>query len=275
MFQELDLLEAHLEESQHWADRIVIIESPVTFTSLPKPLYFSDNRARFARFNVEVLVTPADVFEPIPFSFPKEDSHQWLNARRRNRNLNRSFHWDTVRNGTDYVYFNDVDEFISRDHFGHLEEYLKTKEMYYGALKTRTFNYFVNGRGGKTDQARIARSDMDDFVMRKGTPRFTTALEIGWHFTSCMSIEDIHIKALGICSHIGLAVDDVPSVDVMRERLANLRDPLVDVDISGGFNEIMDRTIRTWAPRFIAENPGLFPWMEPGTVETTQEGWKL
>ena len=71
MCNELDLLEAHLEESQHWADRIVIIESPVTFTSIPKPMYFDENRERFKRFNVEHLVTPPEIFEKIPYSYPK------------------------------------------------------------------------------------------------------------------------------------------------------------------------------------------------------------
>ena len=135
MFQELDLLEAHLEESQHWADRIVIIESPVTFSSVEKPLYFAENRERFSRFDVDYLVTPPDVFEKIPFSYPQEETNRWFRARRDNRNKNRQFHWENLRNGTDYVYLNDVDEFIDSERWGYLKDIITPKDMYYVSIK--------------------------------------------------------------------------------------------------------------------------------------------
>ena len=182
---ELDLLEVHLEESQHWADRIIIIESPVTFTTQPKPLFFDDNKERFARFNVEHIITDPDIFEPVAASYSgDEDNLKYYRARRNNRNLNRQHHWENLRNGCDYVYCNDVDEFVSRDHWYHVDEYLKDKEYYYGGVKTRKFNFFVNVRGSKQSQYRITRSDMETFNMERGTPRFNTAKEVGWHFTS-------------------------------------------------------------------------------------------
>ena len=43
---ELDLLEAHLDEHQHFMDRIVVVESGATYSGMPKPLYFEQNKER-------------------------------------------------------------------------------------------------------------------------------------------------------------------------------------------------------------------------------------
>lgn len=47
---ELDLLEIRLHELNRSVDRFFIVESNATFTGLPKPTYFADNRGRFAEF---------------------------------------------------------------------------------------------------------------------------------------------------------------------------------------------------------------------------------
>jgi beta-1,4-mannosyl-glycoprotein beta-1,4-N-acetylglucosaminyltransferase len=49
-FNELDLLEIRLNELSDTVDMFVIAEAPVTFQGAPKPLYFYENRDRFAKF---------------------------------------------------------------------------------------------------------------------------------------------------------------------------------------------------------------------------------
>ncbi len=49
-FNELDLLEIRLHEHSDAVDRFVIAESTTTFSGEPKPLYFQENRERFAAF---------------------------------------------------------------------------------------------------------------------------------------------------------------------------------------------------------------------------------
>lgn len=49
-FNELDLLELRLAELDPVVDRFVLAESPLTFTGKPKPLFFAENRERFARY---------------------------------------------------------------------------------------------------------------------------------------------------------------------------------------------------------------------------------
>ena len=49
-FNELDILEIRLNTLNDVVDKFVIVEAPWTFTGIPKPLYFDENKKRFAPF---------------------------------------------------------------------------------------------------------------------------------------------------------------------------------------------------------------------------------
>lgn len=261
MYNELDLLEAHLEESQHWADRIVIIESPVTFTSIPKPMYFDDNRERFKRFNVEHLITPPDVFEAIPYSYPKEEQEKWFKVRRNNRTINRQFHWDELRKHTDYVYLNDVDEFISRDRWKYLDALLKPNYYHHVAVVTRRYDYFVNAFGPIQEQYRITRSDRPVFSMIRGTPRTSTP-DLGWHFTSCFNAAEVQKKLHGIACHIGVSPSEIPNVEDIQYDMDNGIEPVTGLPLLGDVTELLPKYDLSWAPQFMQDNIEMFPWKE-------------
>ncbi len=55
-FDELDLLEVRLRTLENVVDRFVLCEAPFTFRGAPKPLYFSEARERFARWNDKISV---------------------------------------------------------------------------------------------------------------------------------------------------------------------------------------------------------------------------
>jgi O-antigen biosynthesis protein len=64
-FNELDLLEIRLETLTPHVDRFVLVEATTTFQGQPKPLYFAENKERFAKFldritHVVVRDLPAD-----------------------------------------------------------------------------------------------------------------------------------------------------------------------------------------------------------------------
>lgn len=46
---ELDVLEIRLNELNDVVDRLVLVESAHTFTKLPKPLFFEQNKLRFEK----------------------------------------------------------------------------------------------------------------------------------------------------------------------------------------------------------------------------------
>lgn len=59
---ELDLLELKCRELEGVVDLFAIIESPLTYTGLPKPLVFADNKSRFASWPFHhVIVDPPKV----------------------------------------------------------------------------------------------------------------------------------------------------------------------------------------------------------------------
>ena len=53
---ELDLIEIKFRELAGVVDLFVIVESPLTFTGLPKPLVFAENKARFAEWSTHHVV---------------------------------------------------------------------------------------------------------------------------------------------------------------------------------------------------------------------------
>lgn len=59
-FNELDLLEMHLQILEPHVDYFVIVECTETFSGLPKPLYYQQNKERFKRFHHKIIhhVTP-------------------------------------------------------------------------------------------------------------------------------------------------------------------------------------------------------------------------
>lgn len=51
-WKELDLLEIRLNIMEPFVDCFVLVESPLTFSGKPKPLYFKENRDRFKNFKI-------------------------------------------------------------------------------------------------------------------------------------------------------------------------------------------------------------------------------
>lgn len=54
-YNELDLLELRLRELNSVVDRFVLVESTVTFTNKPKPLFYQENKKRFAEFHKKII----------------------------------------------------------------------------------------------------------------------------------------------------------------------------------------------------------------------------
>lgn len=63
-FNELELLELRLHELDGIVDKFVLVEATRTQTGLPKPLYFAENRARFAAFAERIIHVVVDDMPP-------------------------------------------------------------------------------------------------------------------------------------------------------------------------------------------------------------------
>ncbi len=65
-FNELDLLEIRLNTLNKVADKFILAESPLTHTGNPKPLYYAENKERFAKFNDRIIHIVVDDFPVMP-----------------------------------------------------------------------------------------------------------------------------------------------------------------------------------------------------------------
>jgi hypothetical protein len=270
---ELDLLEAHLEEHQHFVDKFFIKESSVFWTGKKKDLVFSANQERFARFNIELIIIPDEEFDlSIPTSFPKEEFKKWFDVRRNNRIVSRHYKWDTIAEGCDYVLSMDVDEIIDSRRADKLLSVLESKEYEHVGIKIQQSQYWVNVPARKLSLYRVFRSDIPYRDQVKGHPRTITDT-LGWHFTNCYDAEGIRTKAIGITTHYGICgVDKVPDASDIHDALERGKDPfrtrwtkgqLQEFDVVKGLyveDRVQSTTDLEWAPKYIRENPERFPF---------------
>lgn len=99
-FNELDILEIRLNVLRDVVDRFVLVEARETFTRKPKPLYFAENRERFAPFLDRIEHVVVDEFPAEPSAALAAEIFQ-RNAIQ--RGLAQVSHGDTVM-------ISDVDE---------------------------------------------------------------------------------------------------------------------------------------------------------------------
>ena len=96
---ELDLLEVRLKETYEQVDQFVIVESDITFTGKPKPLYLADNWERFAPWHDKIkLIRATDLIA---------GDNPWNNEAKSRENLLRAV--DNV-DPADLILVSDVDE---------------------------------------------------------------------------------------------------------------------------------------------------------------------
>lgn len=100
-FNELEILDLRLAEMSEVVDYFVLVESSLTFTGLPKPLYFLENQNRYAAFKDKIIHIVVDDF-PETHSFWAREHYQREAIR---RGLEKC-------QSDDLVIISDVDEIL-------------------------------------------------------------------------------------------------------------------------------------------------------------------
>ncbi|MEO8484901.1 MAG: hypothetical protein ABI585_01050 [Betaproteobacteria bacterium] len=208
-FNELDMLEIRLNVLDEVVDRFVLVESTVTYSGLPKPLYFADHRDRFARWanrieHVIVNDTP--------------DTGDWRWGRERHQR-------DQVVRGLascrcdDVVLLSDVDEIpepslvAARRRGAYRQHYsmyylnaLQRREDWIGTVALFAFQLAVHG----PENVRLRR---------RGFERVERG---GWHFSYAMPPDRIRQK-LRAFSHAEFDTPEIAAkVEERRDRLQDL-----------------------------------------------------
>lgn len=107
-FNELDILEIRLNEMAPVVDRFVLVEARKTFQGADKPLYFDENKARFAPFLDKIEHVIVD-FPEDPGLYRKATSQAWAREYYQRDQIARGL---TAAKADDLVIVSDVDEII-------------------------------------------------------------------------------------------------------------------------------------------------------------------
>ena len=106
-FNELDLLEIRLNTLDNVVDKFVIAESNFTHRGDPKPLYYKENAARFARFKDKIIHVVAPDPED-PAKARTDVAYGWLCENKQRNATIRAI--EECLNDNDVLMVSDLDE---------------------------------------------------------------------------------------------------------------------------------------------------------------------
>lgn len=137
VYNELDLCEIRFNVLNDVIDKFVVVEGTLTHTGKQKPLYFNENKERFARFKDKIIHVVVDDFPQPPDGYSERDA-SWM---REDFQRNAMIRGLKDARPEDLVLISDVDE-IPRP-----EVIAKAKAANYDgvtALGIEVFCYYLN-----------------------------------------------------------------------------------------------------------------------------------
>ncbi len=207
IFNEIDLLELRLNLHDSYVDMFVICEMEQTFSGIRKPLYFNENKQRFAKWLDRIVyLVPNNIETDDPFvraHYQKDFIRTSLEGHIKDE---------------DIVYFGDVDEMFK-------PQDIKDDKIY--NLEQLNYSYWLNNRSSeewigtvvgrwktfKTNTISHWRANHDNVIKNAG-----------WHFTNMGGYEQI-LKKLESYDHALEA--NIPWVrDSLADRINNGQDYL-------------------------------------------------
>jgi len=136
-FNELDLLEIRLNVLKDVVDKFVLVEATRTHTGKPKPLYYDDNKERFAAFKDRIIHIVVDDLMDEAAVAKDTFNNPWVNE---NRQRNAIIKGLSEAKDDDVVMVSDLDE-IPRPE---VVQTLLNSELTTARLGMVNYNYFLN-----------------------------------------------------------------------------------------------------------------------------------
>ena len=129
-YNELDLLEIRLEELYDHVDHFVLVEADTTYTDLPKPFYFEENRQRYAKYLDKIIHVKV---EDMPHS-----KDAWVNDIFQRDCINRGI---VDAGPDDIIVVTDLDELIRPEVMDSMRQDVDTQLW---GLRMPLFNFKFN-----------------------------------------------------------------------------------------------------------------------------------
>jgi beta-1,4-mannosyl-glycoprotein beta-1,4-N-acetylglucosaminyltransferase len=249
---ELDWLEIRLHELAPQVDYFVILESPTTFTGLPKQMYYQDNKATFAKFEDKIIhhvLEPPGEGHPghiengtFVAGTPEYEAHAWVMERfQRNAMFSQvlpKLEGDAAPSTDDVIIVSDIDEIprpatvqlLRECQFSRIVT-LRSRFYYY------SFQWLHRGKEwahpqattyhGK-DQTILPASlrELDGSKIADPVPNSDkqTIWNSSWHCSSCFATLDEMLLKMKSFSHTNLNAEKFRSKEWIVEHIRNGRD---------------------------------------------------
>lgn len=199
---ESDHLEVKLDEAYPVIDYLVILESNITFQGRPKPIYFSVEDPKFARYKDKIihhLYTP-----PVGDEGKDDAAHFRIELKARREAYESVKH--IIRPG-DYILQSDVDEIVRREaleilkicHFDAEKRFPMTFNIRY-----TWYRYDLLMRAvWNAPRVRVFNVSDKAFERNMGPSKYgfqTSFPNAGWHCSYCLTIEHL-IRKMETFSH--------------------------------------------------------------------------
>lgn len=174
-FNELELLEIRLHEMSPYVDKFVIVESVETFRGNPKPLYFEENKERFAPY-LHKIIHVVKESEETDFPYLRE-CHQ----------RDHILFGLTECADDDIIIISDVDEIIRRNALPALIRFFEKKRGdVFVAIQdhyTMYMNRFLQRWLGSIVTNFKTLKKTTPQLMRQSRMKYPQVESLGWHFS--------------------------------------------------------------------------------------------
>jgi Glycosyltransferase family 17 len=195
---ETDMLECRLREFEAMDCCHVVVEAPITHRNVPKPLYYADNKERFAPWSDRIIHVVANDL-PVP-------GNPWVTEH-----AQRDRGWQAVENqarDSDVILLADVDEFPSAEALegtfpvAALSQKLCMYAVDWMVPDPHICSVVASGRFMRGKQAA---------AVRDGRYGYHTLRNAGWHITWLGGVEGQQQKLLTSC-HLEMRDDEVERI---------------------------------------------------------------
>lgn len=189
-FNELDLLELRLEILNPVVDHFVLVEAVKTQTLKDKPLYYEENKARFAKFADKIVHVVVD-------KCPSNEGNLWSMENFQRNQIKRGLERLGL-SGDDIVMISDLDEIPNPDAITQLKGQID--DIHVISFDMEFFAYYFNliSEGKGWVGTVLTKANVLDVIepqdlrnVKDRTPRVSNA---GWHFSWLGGVDKVYEK---------------------------------------------------------------------------------
>lgn len=264
-FNELDILEIRLNTLNEVVDKFVLVEATRTHSGLPKPLYFEENKQRFAPFLDKIIHVVVDDEPRIPAEATNNEKAWAMENYQRNailKGLSEAQLDDTIIiadldeiPSPDAILqckgIQDIVHFFLRNYYFFVNYRNITDPTWDGGPQALPFKLLKNGN---TPSANALKMQPSPYVNKGFTPTMVRYLKpvhiiknAGWHFSYCGGYKAIQ-KKLKSFAHTEFNNKTYTSISTIKRHVER------GEDIHGRGQRFVAEPIDSTFPRHLVKN---------------------